>query len=189
MDVTVWSFGYLHGPPPEADVVVDLRRVLHNPVPDSELRELTGADGPVRDWVAATPGAPRLAQDVHRLVVGLLVLETAGGVSVAFGCAGGRHRSVVFADDLARHLAAERWGAVVTTVRHRDVDRPVVEPGEAGPPVSYQDSGGALDLAALAAKAEAAGVPGMVTVDWDPAKATVVRLDPDDLDPYRPWHP
>lgn len=119
----VSSFGYLHGPPPTADLVVDLRPRLRDPHTSPELRELTGHDMTIKRKVRATPG-------YHPLVAGLKVavrtLGDAGDrpVHIAVGCAGGRHRSVTVAEDLA-WLLWELADRVQT--RHVDVDKPVVE--------------------------------------------------------------
>lgn len=124
----VSSFGYLHGPPPTADLVVDLRPRLRDPHTSPELRELTGHDMTIKRKVRATPG-------YHDLVAGLKgAVRALGGagdrpVHIAVGCAGGRHRSVTVAEDLA-WLLWELDDRVQT--RHVDVDKPVVDRVRAG---------------------------------------------------------
>lgn len=120
--IVVSSFGYLHGPPPTADLVVDLRPRLRDPHTSPELRELTGHDMTIKRMVRATPG-------YHRLVAGLKgAVEALAGagerpVHVAVGCAGGRHRSVTVAEDLA-WLLSEAEPRM--QVRHVDIEQPVV---------------------------------------------------------------
>lgn len=121
--ITVVSFGYGHGTPPEADVTLDTRRLLRNPSADPRMRELTGLDDPVRLHVLDTPGAVRLVEDTADLVSDLHHL-TGGPVTVAIGCVGGRHRSVALAEELAGVL---RRDGVKTEVEHRDVHRPVIQ--------------------------------------------------------------
>lgn len=114
--ITVMSFGYGHAPAPEADLTVDLRNALYNPHHDPRMRELTGLDPEVREHVLATPGAheliARLAEQVRELA------RQKRQVTVAIGCSGGRHRSVVVAEEVA--------AAVGAAAAHRDVTKPVL---------------------------------------------------------------
>lgn len=123
-DVVIASFGYLHGPAPRADIVVDVREHLRDPHVDPAFRELTGHDPVVRDRVLATPGARGLIAGLARAIGGL---HREGGrtVRVAIGCAGGRHRSVVIAEAIAREITDARadWDV---QVRHYHVYEPVV---------------------------------------------------------------
>lgn len=127
--VVVTSFGFLHGPAPEeAHIVVDLREALRNPHRDPAMRELTGLDPQVREHVLATPRAVDIVLDTAALVASLLPGHDRQGllVQVAFGCAGGRHRSVVLANELTNVLLKAGIGADVS---HRDILRPVVRRG------------------------------------------------------------
>lgn len=124
--VEVTSFGYLHGDPPPGHITVDVRDLLRNPHVDPGMRELTGFDKPVRDLVVSTPGAHQLVGDLTTVVCGLAALGR-GVVRVGFGCAGGRHRSVVLARELTHTLAVLGVGVSVT---HRDAHRPVVQTPE-----------------------------------------------------------
>lgn len=121
--VTVSSFGYKFGPQPEADWVIDVR-FLRNPFWEAELRPLTGLDGAVRAYVLADPRAGEL-QDRLTELLGWVTAQYAEHrrrfLHVALGCTGGRHRSVVIAEELGRRLRSER---VEVVVRHRDVDKP-----------------------------------------------------------------
>lgn len=120
---TVSSFGFKYGAQAEADWVID-SRVLPNPFWEPELRPLTGLDEPVQQYVMSHAASREL---VDRSA-GLLDwwIETGRGrgrraLHVAVGCTGGRHRSVVVAEQLARRLAGPE---VAVDVRHRDVHRP-----------------------------------------------------------------
>ncbi len=121
--ITVSSFGYKYGAQPEADWVVDVR-FLRNPFWDPELRPLTGLDAPVREHVLADPRAAELQRRLAELL--LWVSDQCEGhgrrhLHVAVGCTGGRHRSVVCAEELGRRLRSAGRDVVV---RHRDVGRP-----------------------------------------------------------------
>ncbi|MGI5162708.1 RapZ C-terminal domain-containing protein [Microbispora sp. CA-102843] len=120
------SFGYRHGIPPRADVTLDLRRRLRNPADDKALRQMTGHDAAVRRHVlAATRGSMRLVLNAARLLAALRA-DTAAQpepVVAAYGCAGGRHRSVVLAESTARRLRVLGYRV---EVEHRDVHRPVI---------------------------------------------------------------
>lgn len=121
--VDIVSFGFLHGGAPRADVVLDLRRAFRDPHVDPRLRELTGRDRLVRKAVLRTRGVRRLLGATVRQVQAYTEGPSAGHVVIGSGCAGGRHRSVVVAEELARRL--RRRGHTVT-VTHWDICRPVV---------------------------------------------------------------
>lgn len=129
MLVSVVSFSFRRGLPREADLVLDVR-FLRNPHYVDRLRPLTGRDPEVRAYVEADPGYAPLTARFHDLVVPLLPRFEAEGKSyltIAVGCTGGRHRSIVAAEALARRLEAA--GRTVD-LRHRDTDLPP----RAGPP-------------------------------------------------------
>jgi UPF0042 nucleotide-binding protein len=122
--VTVVSFGYKYGLPLDSDLVIDVR-FLPNPFWIPELRDLTGRDGPVRDYVLSQQGA---GEFVDRYLA-LLDLVAAGYrregkhyLTVSIGCTGGKHRSVALSEEIARRLAAETPGTTVSVV-HRDLGR------------------------------------------------------------------
>jgi len=121
--VRIISFGYLHGGPPPAQITIDLRELFRDPHIDPAMRELTGLDQAVVDNVLAQPGARRFAVDLTECLTGLSTVTDT--VTVAVGCAGGRHRSVVLANLLANWFADYGYGAA--TVEHRDLDKPVVQ--------------------------------------------------------------
>jgi len=120
--VTCLAFGYKNGAPSDATLLVDAR-FLDNPYWVPELRELSGRDDPVVDFVMRQPAAGRMLDDLERMVGDLLPLYREKGrmhIVVAFGCTGGRHRSVVLASELARRLD-EKDGIDVDFVT-RDID-------------------------------------------------------------------
>jgi len=121
--VTVLSFGYKYGLPMDADMVVDVR-FLPNPFWIPELRELTGQDGDVRDYVLTQEGAGEFLDRYHellRLVSGGYRREGKRYLTLAVGCTGGKHRSVTIAEELASRLASE--DGVTAKVVHRDLGR------------------------------------------------------------------
>lgn len=104
--VTCLAFGYKNGAPSEAALLIDAR-FLDNPYWVPELREKSGRDPAVAEFVLRQPAAKRLLDDIERIVTELLPLYEEKGrmhVVVAFGCTGGQHRSVVLASELARRL-------------------------------------------------------------------------------------
>jgi RNase adaptor protein for sRNA GlmZ degradation len=127
--IVVTSFGYGHlaagEATPEADVTVDVREWLSDPISDPAVRELNGWSPEVRARVLATVGAFELAQRVAAVAETLLTLSVASRrtVRVAVGCSGGRHRSVVLAGRIADLLGAEGWGV---EVEHLHVGLPVI---------------------------------------------------------------
>ena len=120
--VTCLAFAYKNGAPADAALLIDAR-FLDNPYWVPELRDLSGRDAAVADFVLKQPAARRLLDDIERIVRELLPLYQEKGrmhVVVAFGCTGGRHRSVVLASELARRLG-ENDGIDVDFVT-RDID-------------------------------------------------------------------
>jgi RNase adaptor protein for sRNA GlmZ degradation len=106
MLVRVLAFGYKHGLPPEADWVIDAR-FLKNPYWVEELRQLDGRDSRVQDYVLRQSAAADLMERLAGLFAAILPDYRAQGrteVTIAFGCTGGRHRSVALAAELAGRL-------------------------------------------------------------------------------------
>jgi UPF0042 nucleotide-binding protein len=122
MQTSILSFGYKHGIPLDVDLLFDCR-FLPNPYWVDELRPLSGLDEPVRQYVLGLADtAPFLSklEDLLTMLVPAFAHEGKSYLTVAMGCTGGRHRSVVLAEALAARLAEQ---GVATTVFHRDVDR------------------------------------------------------------------
>jgi UPF0042 nucleotide-binding protein len=121
--VTFMSFGFKHGPPREEDLAFDVR-FLANPHYEPELRELTGLDDRVAEYVARDGRLEQLYARLHALLDFLLAEYVAEGkahLMIAIGCTGGRHRSVVIAEHLAaRYRDREDLDVAVA---HRDIDK------------------------------------------------------------------
>ena len=122
LQVTVESFGFKHGLPLDADIVMDLR-FLPNPHWEDDLRPLTGHDPKVRDYVLETAVGSTFVDQFDELLASLVPQYQAEGrtyLTVALGCTGGRHRSVAVAEELAARL---RQRGVPVRTSHRDVSR------------------------------------------------------------------
>jgi UPF0042 nucleotide-binding protein len=122
MKATLLAFGYSYGLPPEADIVMDVR-LLSNPFFVRELRELTGKDKKVRDYVLKQKETKEFLRRFCEMIEYLIPLYEKEGKSyltIAIGCTGGKHRSVVIAEHLA---ATMRKQDKEITVRHRDIER------------------------------------------------------------------
>ncbi len=122
MALSVQSFSYKRGLPRGVDMVFDCR-FLANPHWQPDLREKDGRDAPVAAHVGADPRFQPFFDRVHDLVTSLLdayVDEGKASLTIAFGCTGGRHRSVVLAEKLGKALAAEGW---LVSRRHRELER------------------------------------------------------------------
>jgi len=122
MRIGVSSFGFKHGLPLDVDMVIDCR-FLPNPHWIPELRPFSGKDDPVRAYVLEREVTERFLERLHPLLDDLLPAYAEEGKSyftVAFGCTGGRHRSVAVAEAVAQHLTSGGW---VPRVSHRDIDR------------------------------------------------------------------
>lgn len=120
MTVTVSSFGFARGMPPLADLVFDMR-FLDNPHWVEGLREQTGLDRDVGEHIQRDPGFAPSFDQIEQLLLTLLPLYEAQGksyVHIAFGCTGGRHRSVFTAERMAEGL---RDAGFSPTVRHRNL--------------------------------------------------------------------
>ena len=121
--VTVLSFGYKYGLPMDADLVVDVR-FLPNPYWIPELREFTGRDETVRDYVLSQDGAEEFISrylELLRLVGAGYRREGKRYLTVAVGCTGGKHRSVAISEEMARRLTGSE--GVTVNVAHRDLGR------------------------------------------------------------------
>lgn len=121
--LTFMSFGFKHGPPRDEDLAFDVR-FLPNPHYEPSLREMTGHDPRVVDYIARDGRLNDLYDHLHSLLDFLLPQYVAEGKShlvIAIGCTGGRHRSVAIAEHLAeRYREAEQLNVAVS---HRDIDK------------------------------------------------------------------
>lgn len=122
LQVTVESFGYKHGLPLDADIVMDVR-FLPNPHWEEHLRALTGHDPAVRDYVLERSDTSTFLdkfEDLLRTILPAYEAEGRSYLTIAIGCTGGRHRSVAVAEELAARLRAHGTAARTS---HRDVSR------------------------------------------------------------------
>ena len=117
--LSVMSFGFKHGMPAEADWVLDVR-FLPNPFYVPTLKGLTGRNKKVKDYVLGSEEAEKFAGRITGMILDLIpsyIREGKYHLTVAVGCTGGRHRSVVMAEEIARRLAENGRHAVI---KHRD---------------------------------------------------------------------
>lgn len=122
MNVSVFSFGFKHGVPLDADVVMDVR-FLPNPYYDPAMRELTGLDAPVRDFVMGRDETKQFLDAWFNLLDVTMpgyVSEGKRHLSIGVGCTGGQHRSVALAEATAARLAKAGYRVMVS---HRDLGR------------------------------------------------------------------
>ncbi len=120
LTVSVVTFGYKHGIPLDADLVFDVR-FLPNPHYVEALRALPGNSPEIREFVLQWEQTREFQRRLHDLLGYLLPQYTAEGkthLTIAIGCTGGKHRSVVLGEDLARYLRGAAYGV---RVKHRDV--------------------------------------------------------------------
>ena len=120
--VSVVSFGYKYGIPLDADLVFDVR-FLPNPHYDENLRPLAGHSQEIRRFVLGAPQTREFMEHLTRLMDYLLpqyIEEGKSHLTAALGCTGGKHRSVVLADELSAHLHEKGYRV---SVRHRDIGK------------------------------------------------------------------
>ena len=122
MIVNVISFGYRYGLPADADLVFDVR-FLPNPYFVEELKRYDGQNAAVRDFVLDNKESRQFLDKVLELMNLLIPLYEREGkvrLNVALGCTGGKHRSVVMANELSSHFSAMKY---ITNVNHRDINK------------------------------------------------------------------
>lgn len=120
MDVHVFSFGFKHGLPAEADLMIDVR-FLPNPFYDPEMRTLTGLDEKVSNFVIDHPKAQEFLDAWFRLLDAVMpgyIAEGKPRLSIAIGCTGGQHRSVAIAEATGRYLERHQYHV---SIFHRDL--------------------------------------------------------------------
>ncbi|HNS57104.1 MAG TPA: RNase adapter RapZ [Smithellaceae bacterium] len=120
--INVISFGYRYGLPADADLVFDVR-FLPNPYFVEDLKEFNGQNEDVRDYVLKNEKSEIFLEKVFDLMTYLIPLYDREGkvrLNVALGCTGGKHRSVVMADQLGAHFAEMKY---IVNVTHRDISK------------------------------------------------------------------
>ncbi|PLX65810.1 MAG: RNase adapter RapZ [Denitrovibrio sp.] len=123
MVITVQSFGFKYGLPQDSDLVFDVR-FLKNPFFVEELRDFTGKDDKVRDYVFADIAAKKFLKKLKELLGFLIpnyIREGKKFLTISIGCTGGRHRSVANVEFIAGYLEKKTTHKV--NIRHRDIDR------------------------------------------------------------------
>jgi len=127
--IEIMSFAFSRGEPPDANLVLDMR-FLRNPHWQEALRPLCGRDEPVADYIAGDAAYGDAMARIEDLLLTLLPLYREDGksyVCVAFGCTGGRHRSVHVAERVAARLRAAGFSPSLV---HRDLAAPPRDVGE-----------------------------------------------------------
>ena len=122
MEVHVFSFGFKHGLPAEADLMIDVR-FLPNPFYDPEMRTMTGLDRKVSEFVLEHPKTREFMEAWHKLLDAVMpgyIAEGKPQLSIAIGCTGGQHRSVAIAEATARYLERQQYHV---SISHRDLPR------------------------------------------------------------------
>ncbi len=120
------SFGYRLGLAQDADLVFDMR-CLPNPYWESTLREMTGLDRPIIEYLEGHNTVNRMLNDLMRFLLNWIPRYAASNrsyLTIALGCTGGRHRSVYMAEQLGTRLTQQGWRILV---RHRELEVPVRE--------------------------------------------------------------
>ncbi len=122
--VYVTSFGYRHGVPPDSDLVFDVR-FLPNPNYIPKFKQLTGRHPSVARYIRSFPQTTEFMNRISELLIYLLphyIKEGKSYLTIAFGCTGGHHRSVMIADQIRKNLTQAGFQAKVT---HRDMTKTV----------------------------------------------------------------
>ncbi len=122
MDVQVFSFGFKHGMPVEADIMIDVR-FLPNPFYDPEMRTMSGLDEKVSNFVLEHPKTKEFLDAWHQLLNAVMpgyVAEGKPQLSIAIGCTGGQHRSVAIAEATGHYLERKQYHV---SISHRDLAR------------------------------------------------------------------
>jgi UPF0042 nucleotide-binding protein len=123
MQIAVLSFGFKYGIPLEADLLIDVR-FMPNPYFISELKNLSGKDEQVKQFVKRAPETQKFLEKYLSLLEYLIPLYEKEGKSyltIAVGCTGGRHRSVTIAEDISNHIKKLNRKITLT---HRDIEQP-----------------------------------------------------------------
>ncbi|MFH1540863.1 MAG: RNase adapter RapZ [Elusimicrobiota bacterium] len=122
MCITVISFGYKYGIPSDADIVMDVR-FLPNPFYVKGLKHHTGNERKVKNYVMSFPEAKRFAKSFFSMILSIIpkyIKEGKSYLTIALGCTGGHHRSVVLASEFKKYLSKNKFSV---RLKHRDIDR------------------------------------------------------------------
>jgi RNase adapter protein RapZ len=121
--ITLVSFGYRYGVPAEANLVMDIR-FISNPYYDEKLRNYNGTNENVRNYVLADESAQQFLEEFIKLLTFLLpqylAREGKSHLTVAFGCTGGKHRSVVITEEMGKRLTGLGYDVNIV---HRDIEK------------------------------------------------------------------
>ena len=120
LSLLIQSFGFKHGLPTDANFVFDTR-CLPNPHWEPGLREMSGLEEPVRDYLQAQPVVIDMLEDLKGFIerwIPVFEAENRSYLTVSIGCTGGHHRSVFLADMIGAYFSEKREGVIV---RHRDL--------------------------------------------------------------------
>jgi len=123
MVITVQSFGFKYGLPADSDLVFDVR-FLKNPFFVENLRNFTGKDTEVREYVFSDPAAKKFLKQLKEMLAFLVpkyIREGKKFLTISIGCTGGKHRSVANVEFMAEYLLNKTTHKV--NIRHRDIDR------------------------------------------------------------------
>ena len=124
MTLVFESFAFKRGVPVDADYVFDVR-MLPNPHYEPALRDLTGRDAPVADFLSAQTEVQTMQQGITQFLqqwLDPMAKDQRSYVTVAIGCTGGQHRSVFLVEELTRVFSARKDAPWVTLKRHRELD-------------------------------------------------------------------
>jgi UPF0042 nucleotide-binding protein len=122
LQLLLQSFGFKHGIPPDADFVFDVR-CLPNPYWDPSLRENTGLDKDVIQYLSTKPEVNKMLNDIYRFLVDWIphfIADNRSYMTIALGCTGGQHRSVYLIESIAEKIRSQ---VPNTQVRHRELKR------------------------------------------------------------------
>ncbi|HAM39414.1 MAG TPA: RNase adapter RapZ [Elusimicrobia bacterium] len=122
MKITIISFGYKYGIPADTDIIMDVR-FLPNPYYIKELKQHTGNEKKVKEYVMGFEDAKRFVKLFFTMLSNIIpkyVKEGKSYLSIAFGCTGGKHRSVVLANILKEYLVKKKFSVIL---KHRDIDK------------------------------------------------------------------
>ena len=120
--VTILSFGFKYGIPTDSDLVFDVR-FLPNPYYIPELKEKTGCDLDVQEYVLSSPKAIQFLDKLEDMLLFLIpnyIVEGKNQLVISIGCTGGKHRSVTLANQLIERLSPLKYGL---KIEHRDIEK------------------------------------------------------------------